>query len=303
MNVLYVMGYGRSGSTLMDRLLGSYDDIVGCGELTNVAESGWVNNEFCSCSQRVRSCVFWSSVYDLWSEGKYSKDAKEFHNLKSKYETHKYFWKAAAGYGSLGEADYECYMHDLGLLYSSIHEVSGKKTIVDSSKNVSRAYNLSLLPTASTYFLHLVRDCRGVVYSLEKSHEKIPEKGVQQDLEPNSWARSVAAWSLYNYECEMLKKRIQDDTITIRYEDLTREPIKTLAKVEGLLGIPKFSDQAIDRLASGQADLHTVAGNRLRMKKGMKIKQDVSWHAGLPSWKRKAVELISPHLMKKYRYF
>ena len=205
MKVFYVMGYGRSGSTILDRMLGAYDDAVGCGELTNIAKSGWIDNEYCSCGSRVTTCDFWASVYEIWSRKSRSASPVEFHELIIKYESHSFFSQSVL-FDRVPDDDYKCYLHDLELLYSSIKEVSGKNIVVDSSKNVARAYNLRHLSNVDVYYIHLTRDCRGVVNSMEKSFVKKVERGVAKDLGAKLWLRTVLAWSLYNYECELLKK-------------------------------------------------------------------------------------------------
>ena len=34
--IIYIAGYGRSGSTILDISLGQHDDIMGMGEFTNI---------------------------------------------------------------------------------------------------------------------------------------------------------------------------------------------------------------------------------------------------------------------------
>lgn len=45
--VFYIAGYGRSGSTVLDMLLGMHPAILGMGELTHVFEY-WLGDETCS---------------------------------------------------------------------------------------------------------------------------------------------------------------------------------------------------------------------------------------------------------------
>lgn len=301
--ILYVMGYGRSGSTLLDRVLGSYEGVAGCGELSNIVESGWINDEYCSCGHKVSKCKFWSDVYSLWSFGKQAKDEKEFHSLQKKYESHESFWKSVTYPNVTRSHEFECYLHDLGLLYSCIREVSGNDMIVDSSKNVARAYNLSLLPCVSVKWLHLVRDCRGVVSSLEKTFTQDLKKGVQRSIGGTHWMRTILAWSIYNYECEILKKRIQSDSILIKYEDFSSNPSDELKRIGDIIDVPALTSETWDRFSSSQNDTHIAAGNRLRMQNEIVINPDNKWHTTLPEWKKQSIRIFASHLMRKYRYF
>ena len=50
--IIYIAGYGRSGSTILDVSLGQHDDIMGMGEFTNIFIE-WEN---------LRDDPFWSSI-------------------------------------------------------------------------------------------------------------------------------------------------------------------------------------------------------------------------------------------------
>ncbi len=52
--VLYVGGWGRSGSTLLSHLLGRLPGMVSVGELRYVWQAGVEANELCGCGERVR---------------------------------------------------------------------------------------------------------------------------------------------------------------------------------------------------------------------------------------------------------
>lgn len=54
----------------------------------------------------------------------------------------------------------------LGHLYRAIRRVTGARVVVDSSKNASYARILADTPGIRLRILHLVRDSRGVAYSL-----------------------------------------------------------------------------------------------------------------------------------------
>src|SRR5215213_2438897 len=77
--VLYLMGHGYSGSTLLTFLLGSHPQIATIGELgiAEHAKSQTVPEQYlCSCLAPVRECAFWQRVrremaerghdFDVW---------------------------------------------------------------------------------------------------------------------------------------------------------------------------------------------------------------------------------------------
>ena len=65
-SVVYIVGYGRSGSTILDIILGQHADIFSAGELRNLTTRAWQGNEYCSCQSSLQSCPFWSEVMALW---------------------------------------------------------------------------------------------------------------------------------------------------------------------------------------------------------------------------------------------
>ena len=60
--VLYIMGWGRSGSTIMDNLLGGIDGFFSVGELGYLWERGLVEGRRCGCGRLLRDCEVWSEV-------------------------------------------------------------------------------------------------------------------------------------------------------------------------------------------------------------------------------------------------
>ena len=64
--VIYIMGAGRSGSTLLDTVLANHPDVVGVGELVNLHSAGWTSNEVCACGKLGTECDFWTRVRTAW---------------------------------------------------------------------------------------------------------------------------------------------------------------------------------------------------------------------------------------------
>src|SRR5829696_6445990 len=88
--VLKIAGLGRSGSTILDIVLGNHPRIESVGEVGNLMRNGWVSREslrgidprrlrvpICTCGKRLdvlyvdapdEACPFWSSVRREWVE-------------------------------------------------------------------------------------------------------------------------------------------------------------------------------------------------------------------------------------------
>ena len=59
---VYLGGFGRSGSTLVERMLGAATGWVNIGELVDLARSVAPADERCGCGQAFSSCPFWTAV-------------------------------------------------------------------------------------------------------------------------------------------------------------------------------------------------------------------------------------------------
>ena len=72
--ILYIVGAGRSGSTILDIALGNSPEICSSGELVRLPERGWLDDQYCACGERVNRCAFWRDVKSRWI-GRSSPDA------------------------------------------------------------------------------------------------------------------------------------------------------------------------------------------------------------------------------------
>src|ERR671917_415322 len=62
LKVLFVMGWGRSGSTVLDNVLNELDGFTSLGELHYLWLRGLVKDHKCGCRQLVPKCELWSQV-------------------------------------------------------------------------------------------------------------------------------------------------------------------------------------------------------------------------------------------------
>src|SRR4051794_15439538 len=62
--VLYIGGYGRSGSTLLVQLLGQIEGFHSVGEMWNIWQQCFTENQLCGCGKPFHECPFWSAVVE-----------------------------------------------------------------------------------------------------------------------------------------------------------------------------------------------------------------------------------------------
>ena len=62
MKVLYVAGYGRSGTTLLDRSLGQTNGVLSLGELALAGRVAADESHTCSCGEELTKCSLWREI-------------------------------------------------------------------------------------------------------------------------------------------------------------------------------------------------------------------------------------------------
>ena len=78
--VLYLAGWGRSGSTILSNIIGEVEGFFSAGEVYNLWQRGLLENKLCGCERSFSECVFWKETFELAYGGIDSLDVK--HMLK-----------------------------------------------------------------------------------------------------------------------------------------------------------------------------------------------------------------------------
>jgi hypothetical protein len=297
--VLFVGGYGRSGSTLLDRVLGQVEGVCSVGELRHVFREGYLENRLCGCGSRFRSCPFWHDVTrDAFGEMDRF-DAWELLGAKQRVDRWWRLPQLAWGLGSPARrADLARYRDALGRLYAAIAAVSGADVIVDSSKDVSHGYVLrGITEPVETYVLHLVRDSRAVAHSWRRRKFNPGSGG---DMQRYSLLRTSAEWTVIN-ALTRLHGRIDPRYALLRYADLAADPRAAVQGVLELLGEghrrPAF--RGPDTVVLG-AD-HTAAGNPVRFHRGeLRVHPDEEWRRHMPAQGRALVTALTLPALVRY---
>lgn len=300
-SVIYVMGSGRSGSTLFDIVLGNHPDVESMGELTNLVRDCWVRSVFCACGEIGPECEFWREVRRRWTTRIGSDDVVAYAALKSGVERRGNFLRLAKGRRSW--PDLRRYGEQTFALFKSITEVGGRPVVVDSSKIPTRALALARTPGIDLRIVHLVRDGRGVAYSRRKAFARDMSAGLPADIKPTPLWRSSLYWTRENLQSEWVRRRLDPTrSVRVRYEDFTDDPAAVLATVGETVGLD-LGDLATDLLACRPMTVgHTISGNRVRMSGAIRLKPDTEWTTRLPAATRRALYLLNAPLMRRYGY-
>ncbi len=222
--VLYIGGWGRSGSTLLDLILGQAPGVFSAGEVREIWQSGLVENRPCGCERPFRDCSFWQAVGDAGFGGWDRVPLDEI--LRLRYSLDRPWSFPALPLRHLVNpigAQVEAYTGTLQRLYAAIAEVSGASVIVDSSNLPSHAFLLRTMPGIDLRLIHLVRDSRAVAYSWSKHVEKRKSTGPSASLPRYDVGSSSLRWLLYNGLTQTLRP-LHVPYAFARYEDLVDAP-------------------------------------------------------------------------------
>ncbi len=293
--LVLLIGSGRSGSTLIDRIVSMDDEVFGVGELINFNSS--LFKEYCSCGDIVENCSFWSEVIsDLrWTE----EDFQDFKQLKLQfdYATRGRVFKAR---DYTGHPDFERYLSKNNSLFKAIGKMNRGRVVFDSSKSPQRALNLSKSDLFDIKIIYLMRDSRGTVWSFKKNFQKNLKAGIQKDMKGKSLLKSVYSWIAVNCRSFSAIQSMKSPALFVKYEEFCEEPKSQINRILRFI-FDGDRRETIDLNNPRSVDNHTIAGNRLRMQKNIVVKPDIEWKGNLNIFQKTLVYLLTFPWLFKFR--
>lgn len=259
--LIYISGSGRSGSTLLERILHSSPDVLALGELHCL----WrlpADEITCSCGASFPEDGFWREVLAVASL-----DAAAIQELRHLEEmTCRSGFIARHGFSLERLAANEEVRRFLDLqlrLFAGIAQVSGKRILIDSSKAGPRAWLLGTLSQVS--IVHLYRDPRDVILSWRSSKF---DPGLGQAMQQFSTGMAAREW----WKVEQLVRLLgrQRPVFRLDYARLCAAPRETVAMLADHCGIAdRLAPQWLDSSSFTQGgDYHSLNGNPDRFDRG-----------------------------------
>ncbi|GFJ89663.1 sulfotransferase [Phytohabitans rumicis] len=89
-SVLFLGGLGRSGTTLVERLLGELPGCCALGEVVHLWQRDVRDDERCGCGARFSACDFWDTVGELAFGGWHQVDVYRVLALQGAVERTRY---------------------------------------------------------------------------------------------------------------------------------------------------------------------------------------------------------------------
>ena len=302
MKVLYIAGTGRSGTTLLDRVLGQLDGFFSAGELENIWQRGVLADRKCGCGVPFSRCPTWTGI--LWRAfgGLDGVDASRMAALGRRHTGPRSVPAALAG--RVGHADPGSVMYPEGLarLYQAVGQETGCGVIVDSSKSPLYAEQLKALPGVDLYLLHLVRDPRATAHSFQRK-KQLPDFSDERLMQQQAPWVSSRRWALWQAVTELLWRGRPDRYLRVRYEDFVRQPRRTVQRIAALVDevpaeLPFSSDSTVRMQPT-----HSVSGNPNRFTTGsVEVRADDEWVHVMRRTDRMLVTALTLPLLVYYRY-
>jgi hypothetical protein len=300
--VLFVGGLGRSGTTLLERLLGQVNGMRPLGETVHLWMRGVRDNERCGCGEAFADCEWWRSVGEKAFGGWSNVDVAEVTRLRRKLDRlRKVPAMAVADNDDLRE-----YRSYYAKMYAAAEELSGARCLIDSSKHPSLAHCLRRDPTIDLRVVHVVRHPCAVAHAWTK---QVKRPDVTADQTSNEFMirytpeRTAALWNGENLALESLRT-LGVPVLRVRYEDLASNPARTLAHVLNFAGV---DDDVSAVMNDNQASLgvaHTVSGNPIRFTTGpVTIQPDEAWRTQFSSRDQRRVKALTWPVARPYGYF
>ena len=292
LDIVYIAGSGRSGSTLLGDILGSLQAVIHLGEFRGVFDYTIIADGVmpCSCGQSFSECEFWGrnfkEVYgdsweDLFSELQIEGRLPRMVQLP---------WLAfRVNREKETESALELESSTIQHLNNLLDFLNSEqyKAIIDSSKSPSFAWVMQNHCSVNLKVVHLIRDPRATLFSWLNRPVPIPNEDNKNNasMRTRSMKEAVLAWIKDNTGSLGLKF-LGYPYHRIKYEDLTSNPRRSLEELASFCQQNKvnleFSEEQIEALIKGHyviGERHLIGSNP-RMKKShgnITFKQDVAW--------------------------
>ena len=231
--LVYILGAGHSGSTLLNLLLNGHSQILGLNEIQQIGKyMGQKSND-----NRLQT-DFWQDVkqcYELttgkpftsvsqihWKKASIwqNTDLKQWKN-EPNFLTYLAAWKILRHCQAQDFAHWSQCNHSL---FSCIVDKSGKKILIDSSKHWQRLYLLQKSGLFNIKVIHLIRDGRAVVNSYIRKFDNF-QIGLRR------WRNRTMSAFFLRPEFD------QADWFQLHYEKLATQPEIVLRDLCAFIGV------------------------------------------------------------------
>ena len=265
-DVIYVAGPARSGSTLLGEILGSQPGVFNAGELSLFWRDAARGNS-CACGEPLTSCILWGAALERvrvriglrTDQYQVLADARAElarttrpRRLTEMVRRDPSNWSAAQ----------RLLVTATAALHEAALRIHGATTLVDTSKTLPALRFHGLLPHRRLTVVHLIRDPRAVVASTMRSRDVL--RGNPGSLPPGgNLGMAITRWWWANCTA-MVGARTTHRALRLRYEDLIASPAARTREVCETAGIGFDATTLADSVLRPPTRSHAAVGNPRR---------------------------------------
>lgn len=289
--VLIILGFRRSGSTVLTKSLGCHSKCSAIGEINYFFKEIKNSESPCGCGEKYYSCKYWNKIINEINSEKSTnvlKDDNKF-NVEIGNELTRLknillllptiFFNKEYNYNYLRKK-----IENTFYLYFKLFKYSKSDILIDSTKTVFRA--LILASFAKKYkvnfkFIFLVRDGRAVLNSTQKGFYYVKQEDGTSNLTNVNTRKSIVevkSWVFANSLYFILLKLFRNKKhIMVKHEDFCNKPKETLQQICKFAKI-NYEDEMLN---IGKHENHILGGNSSRINAKEIRKQDEAWRNNL----------------------
>lgn len=276
-----------------------HPDAIAVGELNRLGHGeDPFQNRKCTCGEFLHSCPLWSEVWACWAPELREIGFPRFQALQGRFERLRSYPLLLKELRRPSEA-FRAYQRISLKLHQAIAKVSGAELIVDTSKYAVRALALSGMDGLDVRMAHLIRDGRGVFWSLKKATRRI--RKTMKRLRAQIWTwMTPLEWVVLNRFAEAVSRRVPH--LQVQYEQFVASPETIMRQVGALVGLD-MAEVGRDLRAGVPVEFgHMVGGNVLRLGGPVSLKMDEAWREQLPRLERTYFWLVAGGKARAYGY-
>lgn len=303
--LLYIVSLGHSGSTILDLIAGTLDNVFSMGEVQflswQLLQGPKEDNPqtYCSCGKSFDKCKIWKKVLDeIGNQNKINifNNPKGFDFSLNRYIVRyknkvsyifmnkllSFSLKYRAFY-FLSNIVYLVFLTSIKRnweLFDRTSEISECKWLVDSSKDIRRFWLLWKYRKNDVKLIILRRNVKGVATS---SHHGLSEVIIEKRAK--QWINFY-----YNSLPKILKLFNSKNILNVEYEEICRDSNKVRIKIAKFLNL-KTPENNLAHISP--YNYHTIQGNPIRLSKvDIKIRCDDRWQTRISKYSEMKINKI-----------
>lgn len=289
--IIIILGYRRSGSTILAKALGCNSNCSAIGEINSFHKEIKNPESPCGCGKVYYSCKYWKRVIDeinIEKRTNVQKTDKDF-NVQIGSEITKWnnilLFIPTLLFNKLYNYKYlQMKINNTFYLYKKLFEHSKSNVLIDSTKTLFRALVLASFQKKKGIefkFIFLVRDGRAVLNSTQKGYYFINRNDGSRDVtnvEIKKPEDEVKNWRFANtLYYGILKVFRRKNHLIVKHEDFCNNPKETLERICIFSNIPYESKM----LEIGKHENHILGGNPSRINATAIRQADDKWRNDL----------------------